>query len=316
MILSVSRRTDIPAFYSEWFFKRLEKGFLYVKNPMNRKQISEISLDQEVIDCIVFWTKNPGPMISQLHKIKDYNFYFQYTITPYDLSIEKMVPTVDHSISTFKSLSDRIGSKNIIWRYDPIFLTDKYNFDRHVEEFSKLAKSLSGYTKKCVISFLDVYKKCERNMRHIRFETMTNTQTNLLAKKMSEICSIYGIEIETCAEDIDLLDFGIKKGKCIDDDLIAEICKKNIKVKKDKNQREVCGCVSSIDIGDYNSCPHSCLYCYANFDSLRVEENLKQHDSNCELLYGRLIGDEKITLRKMTSLFEKAPPESSQGSLF
>ncbi|MBW2011811.1 MAG: DUF1848 domain-containing protein [Deltaproteobacteria bacterium] len=315
MIISASRRTDIPAFYSSWFFNRIKEGFLYVRNPMNRKQISKIMLNKEVVDCIVFWTKNPKPMMDKLRKLSEYVYYFQYTLNPYGNQIEKNVPKLEKSIINFKTLSDQIGPDRIIWRYDPIFYTNGFNYFDHIHFFKKIAKNLSKYTSKCVISFLDVYKKCEKNMKSIQFQSLDETEMFNIARELSLICQENDIKIETCAEEIDLSRIGVMRGKCIDDELISNISHKNIKVKKDKTQRDVCGCVDSIDIGAYNSCKHNCIYCYANYDIDTVFKNIQQHDPQSALLYGHLLGDEKITERKMISLFD-LKPSAYQMKLF
>ena len=164
MILSVSRRTDIPAFYSDWFFNRIREGFVYVRNPMNIHKISKIKLSPDVIDCIVFWSKNPCPMLSRLDELQPYMYYFQFTINPYDMKLEQNVPTKNGIIETFRVLSDKIGPERVIWRYDPIILTDSISMNYHVKYFEELAKRLQGYTYTCVISFLDLYKKTERNI--------------------------------------------------------------------------------------------------------------------------------------------------------
>lgn len=309
MILSASRRTDIPAFYSEWFFNRVKEGFLYVKNPMNRKQISKILINQSVVDCIVFWTKNPKPMFDKLDLINQFAYYFQYTLNPYGNSIEQKVPSIETSINNFKFLSDKIGPEKVIWRYDPIFITNEFNSENHLLSFEKIAGSLSNYTSKCVISFLDVYKKCERNMKTLKYRTLTDNEKFIISSKISKIALEFGIKVETCAEEIDLTSIGIHKGKCIDDELISKISKKNLNIKKDKTQRDVCGCVSSIDIGTYNTCRHNCIYCYANYDMKTVLKNSKEHDKQSALLSGKLIGDEKITERKMFSHFETKSKE-------
>jgi DNA repair photolyase len=303
MILSVSRRTDIPAFYSEWFFNRIKEGFLYVKNPINRKQISKIMIKQNVIDCIVFWTKNPKPMLDNLDLLSEYAYYFQYTLNPYGKTIEQNVPFLDESINIFKRLSDKIGPEKVIWRYDPIFITKEFNSIKHIYTFEKIAKSLSKYTDKCVISFLDVYKKCERNMKILMYRTLTDEEILILSSEISKIAMEHGIILETCAEEIDLTSIGIIKGKCIDDELISKISNKNLIIGKDKNQREICGCVASIDIGSYNTCKHNCIYCYANYDLNTVLKNSNEHDNHSALLCGSLLGDEKITERKMVSNF-------------
>lgn len=307
MIISASRRTDIPAFYSDWFFNRIKEGFLYVRNPMNRKQISKVILSKDVVECIVFWTKNPQPMFRKMDDLSNYIYYFQYTLNPYGRKIEKYVPGFEESIINFKVLSEKVGPNRMIWRYDPVFFTNRFNFSDHIKWFAKIARNLSTYTNKCVISFLDVYKKCERNMKSIQFQVLNETEMFSIAKALSLICEKYNMKIETCAEEIDFSRFGVHKGRCIDDELISNISDKKIDVKKDKTQRDECGCVDSIDIGVYNSCKHNCLYCYANYSPEAVIKNIQQHDVQSALLYGSILGDEKIIERKMKRLFDAKP---------
>jgi len=159
MIISVSRRTDIPAFYSDWFFKRLEEGFVLVRNPMNPQQVSKVSLSKAVVDCFVFWTKNPKSMLEKLPLLAGYDYYFQFTLNPYDQEIEVNLPKKAEIIKTFIELSNLIGKDRVIWRYDPILLTDKITIGDHLEYFNILAGQLGDYTRKCVISFLDQYQK-------------------------------------------------------------------------------------------------------------------------------------------------------------
>ena len=315
MIISASRRTDIPAFYSEWIYNRFKEGFLYVRNPMNRKQISKILLNQIAIDCIVFWTKNPKPMLDKLSLLNPYVYYFQYTLNPYGNMIEKNVPTIDKSMHTFKLLSDRIGPDRVIWRYDPIFFTDEYNYSNHLRSFESIAKQLSNFTSKCVISFLDVYRKSEKNMKSINYRILTNNEMLEISSEFIQIAKKYEIEIETCAEEIDLTSIGIHRGKCIDDKLISKISKKKLNIGKDKNQRDSCGCVDSIDIGAYNTCKHNCMYCYANYDISAVLKNVSEYDPQSTLLCWKLRGDEKITERKMISNFE-IPGKGHQLKMF
>jgi DNA repair photolyase len=305
VILSVSRRTDIPAFYSKWFFNRLKEGFFLVKNPMNPHQISRVEINPSVIDCIVFWTKNPKPMLNQLDHLNGYNYYFQFTITPYDKTTEPNVPRKKHIIDTFIELSERIGKEKVIWRYDPIILTDIYTKEYHYKWFEYLAQKLCNYTDKCVISFLDLYKKIERNMKEIKVTPLLKSDMEKMADRLSKIASKYNLILESCSEEIQLDKFGINHGKCIDDKLISMLIGCNINVQKDTNQREVCGCVKSIDIGAYNTCKHHCLYCYANFSKETVEKQILEHDINSPLLIGNLSGDEKITDREIKSFIVK-----------
>lgn len=301
MILSVSRRTDIPAFYSEWFFNRIKAGFVLVKNPFNTKQISKIKLSPKVVDCIVFWTKNPKKMIKRLDEIKEYNYYFQFTLNSYDKTLEKNVPQKKYLINTFIELSQKIGKDKIIWRYDPIVLTDKFTKEYHYKWFEYLAKRLRTYTNRCVISFLDLYKKTEHNLKETNILPLNKDDMFDLANKFSKIACKYNLIVETCSEEIELSRFNINHGKCVDDKLISNIIGEKLSVDKDPTQREVCGCVKSIDIGTYNTCNHNCLYCYANFNKEIVEKNLLKHNKKSPLLFGDLNGDEKITDRKMKS---------------
>lgn len=302
MIVSVSRRTDIPAFYSEWFFNRLTEGYVYVLNPMNVKQVSKVILTPETVDCFVFWTKNAKPMLKRLDELKDYKYYFQYTITGYKRNVEKGIANKREVIETFKELSSKIGKERVILRYDPIFISEEYSIDYHCRAFKRLCKQLEGYTERCIISFIDLYRKTERNTKALNIIPMTIDDIKEMAKRFSIIAKEHHIEIETCSEGYDLLEFGIKKGKCIDDKVVSNIIGYEVNVKKDDTQRDVCGCVKSIDIGQYNTCRHHCLYCYANFNYTQVEENYKLHDKMYPLLVGKVREDAKITIRPMKSI--------------
>lgn len=299
MIVSVSRRTDIPAFYSNWFFNRLKDGFVYVINPFNRKQVSKIELNPQTVDCFVFWTKDPYPMMERLDELKNFKYYFQFTITAYRNDVELCIRKKKEIINTFKALSEKIGKHKVIWRYDPILLSDFYTKEYHYFWFEKFCKELDGYTEKCVISFIDLYKKTQRNTKQLNMINLTEEDMKEIAFEFSNIARKYNIEIETCSEGIDLTEFGVKKGKCIDDRLVSKIIGTHIDVKKDDTQREVCGCVKSVDIGQYNTCKHNCLYCYANFNYDQVKENCKKHIEGSPVLIGSLKGDEKITIRDM-----------------
>lgn len=302
MIVSVSRRTDIPAFYSDWFFNRLKEGYVYVLNPMNLKQVSKVELTPETVDCFVFWTKNAKPMLERLDELKNYNYYFQYTITGYKSEVEKGVLKKKEVIQTFKELSKKIGKERMILRYDPIFFSKEYTIDYHCKAFNKLCSQLEGYTEKCVISFIDLYKKTERNTKNLNMLPTTVESINNISKEFSKIAQEHNINIETCSEAYDLTEFGIEKGKCIDDRLVSTIMGYEVDVKKDDTQRGVCGCVKSVDIGQYNTCKHHCLYCYANFNYKQVEENFKLHDKDYPLLIGKVREDAKITVRPMKSI--------------
>lgn len=303
MIISASRRTDIPAFYSDWFFNRIQEGYAMVRNPMNYHQVSKIVLTPDVVDCIVFWTKNPAPMLNRIEELKEYNYYFQFTLNSYAKDIEPNVPVKDKEvISTFKSLSSKIGKGRIIWRYDPILLSDRYTIDYHIKYFEKIADSLNGFFEHCVISFVDVYKKITNNIRCNSIREPNGADIDTIARRFAEIARDRGFKIVSCAEKVDLYEYGIEHGKCIDDNLIESIIGLPLKINKDKNQRIECGCVESIDIGLYNTCLHGCKYCYANYSDVSVASNTKLYDVNSPLLCSQLSSEDNVTVRDVSSL--------------
>lgn len=301
MILSVSRRTDIPAFYSDWFYNRIREGYVCVRNPINRHMVSKIKLSPDLIDCIVFWSKNPKPMLPRLDELKDYMYYFQFTINPYNKELEKGVPYKESIIETFKQLSDKIGPKRVIWRYDPILFTQNIDIRYHLQYFEAIAKRLASYTHTCVISFVDLYKKTQRNLKDTTARELNLSEITLLASGLVSIASRYGIRIQTCAEQIELEQVGIKHGRCIDNILIEDLLGVKLYVAKDKNQRLECGCVQSIDIGEYNTCSHNCLYCYANFNKNMVYQNMILHDPSSPLLIGHITDDDIVKERAIHS---------------
>lgn len=217
MILSVSRRTDIPNYYSEWFVNRIKEGFLYVRNPMNIHQISKIDLSPRLVDCIVFWTKNPLPMLDKLNDLQGYNYYFQFTLTGYGKDIEPNLPDKRKVlIDAFRNLSLKIGKDKIIWRYDPIVFTEQYTEEYHVKAIRTIAKSLCGYTDKVVISFVDLYAKTKKNMQGINMINLEKHRIEEFASKLSQIARENKMKIATCAENIDLSACGIEHNSCID----------------------------------------------------------------------------------------------------
>ena len=311
MILSVSRRTDVPNYYSDWFYNRIKEGFLYVRNPMNAHQISRIDLSPEVVDCIVFWTKNPANMLGRLDELKNYQYYFQFTLTGYGKDVEPGLPDKrGELIPTFQKLSEKIGAHKVIWRYDPILISQHYTIDYHLKAFEEIARSLNGYTRKVVISFVDLYAKTQRNTAGLQIEPLADQGMLEMAKQLVDIAKGYGMTVESCAELIDLQSVGVKHGSCIDKKLIEEIVGCKLIVDKDKNQRAECGCFESVEIGTYNTCMNGCRYCYANFNDAMVKESVKAYDVDSPLLCGLVGPDDRITERKVKSL------KDNQLSLF
>lgn len=302
MILSVSRRTDIPSYYSEWFFNRIKAGYVYVRNPMNPHRISEVSLSPDVVDGIVFWTKNPTPMLNRLDLLKDYAFYFQFTLNPYSSDVEKNVPSKSEIIMpTFQKLSSAVGKERVVWRYDPILLSEKYTLQYHIKYFRKLCDKLADYTEKCTISFIDLYKNIHRQISSLGITALSHDQIEELMGQFSEIAKDHGIYIDTCAEEIDLDQFGIKHASCIDAHRLEHIGNYKLDIERDPNQRAACSCVASIDIGAYNTCKNGCVYCYANFNQTLVNNCFDKHNAGSPLLYGEVSADDVIRPREMKS---------------
>ena len=253
----------------------------------------------------VFWSKNPAPMLPRLGELADYMYYFQFTVTPYDRALEKGLPQKESVIETFRRLSDRIGPKRVIWRYDPILFTEKYTPQYHLRAFAQIAEALRGYTEKCVISFVDMYAKMRKNMAAIGMQELSETELKEFAKALSSAASENKISVASCAEHMELCDCGIGHSACIDRELIEELAGCPIKVQKDKNQRTECGCVESMDIGSYDTCANGCIYCYANHSQERVLKNISRYDADSPLLCSKVREEDVITMRKAVSLREE-----------
>lgn len=306
MILSVSRRTDIPGYYSQWFYNRIKEGFLYVKNPINPHQISKLLLSPEVVDCIVFWTKNPGNMMAGLNQLRDFAYYFQFTLTCYGKDVEPNLPDKGQVlIPTFQRLSGEIGKERVIWRYDPIFLNERYTTEYHIRAFGKIAEQLCGCTQKVIISFVDFYAKTKRNAAHLNMRRPQGEELLRLAGALAHIAGENGMIIETCAEEVELQSLGICHGSCIDRRLIEKLTGYSILGKKDGNQRKACGCLESVDVGTYHTCLNGCKYCYANFSEKKVRENIQLYHPEASLLCGMVGEKDRMTQRMQKSLIDR-----------
>ena len=306
MIISASRRTDIPTYYSEWFFNRLREGYVLVRNPMNARQISRISLSPEAVDGIVFWTKNPVPMLSRLGELEPYPYYFQFTLTAYGRDVEPNLPGKNGVlIPAFQELSRMAGRERVVWRYDPIFLSDRYTVEYHCRYFRVLAAKLGEYTEKCTVSFLDFYRSTARNMRSLHIREMTAAQQREMMERFSEIAGEYGLYIDTCSEAISLEDLGISHASCVDRERLERIGGYRLKAGRDRNQREECGCAASVDIGAYDTCGNGCLYCYATDSRPRAAERVRAHRPDSPILFGTVGPEDVIREREAVSLREQ-----------
>jgi len=318
VIISASRSTDIPTFYADWFVERWKAGYVKWMNPFNGIPLYVSFKNARVV---VFWTKNPKPMLQHIDFLNENikNYYFQYTLNDYDKEgFEVKVPKLETRINIFKELSDRIGKERVVWRFDPLMLTDTLNVQELLKRVEKIADQLYKHTSKLVFSFADIaiYKKVESNLRrenisYIEFNPETMIE---FAEGLTTMNKNWNLELATCAEKFDLNKYGIIHNKCVDDDLMIKLFShdkilmnflgvkfiepnlldpdgkiEKIKNLKDKGQREACGCIMSKDIGEYNTCPHECVYCYANTSPEKAKYNYEKHKLNkhSEIITGR-----------------------------
>ncbi len=304
MILSASRRTDIPAFYSDWMLNRLKEGYVLVPNPRNPYRLSRVQLSPEIVDCIVFWTKNPKVMISKLDTISamGYDFYMQFTLTPYGRDVEEYLPDKKELIATFQELGARLGPDRIIWRYDPVILTGGMDVAYHLRCFDRMAGLLQGSTNKCIFSFLDFYARLKTPLREFGALPIQEEEMYRIGEGFSRIAQKYGIQLSACCESADLSRFGITRASCIDGDLIEKLTGCSLRKRRDTGQRPGCSCMESVDIGSYDSCVHGCKYCYGVFSLERARRNSESHDPNAPVLFGTLPEDAIITERPVKSL--------------
>ena len=286
MIIQTGMRTDIPAFYSKWFLNRIKEGYVCVRNPYNPKQVTKYSLSPEVVDLIAFCTKNPLPMLPFLDELKPYGQYWFVTITPYGKDIEPNVPDKETVMEGFKELSDVVGVDSVGWRYDPIFIDKKHSVEWHISEFEKMAEILAGYTKTCVISFIDIYKKVERNFPEAKLVRAKDRA--MIGKAFVKIASKYGMVLKPCAEGEELAKYGADCSGCMTVHTFETALHSRLEVpKRKKNQRNgECACLLGTDIGAYDTCGHLCKYCYANVNPVLVKENMRKHNPASPFLIG------------------------------
>lgn len=284
MIINTGMRTDIPAFYSQWLVNRLKAGYVLVRNPYNESQVTRYRLSPDVVDLIGFCTKNPGPMLPNMDILKEYGQYWFVTITPYGKDIEPHVPPVDQVISDFQKLAEIVGVDSMGWRYDPILLSDTYTMDFHLHAFARMARKLSGYTKTCVISFVDLYPKVIHKFPEAR--RVAPVGRLALGRALIEIANSYGMTVKPCAEGEDLAPYGADCRGCMTVETFEKALHCRLHVPKRKGVRKECACYLSCDIGAYNSCPHLCRYCYANESAALVQRNFHLHDPASPFLIG------------------------------
>jgi hypothetical protein len=282
MIISASRRSDIPAFYTPWFISRLRAGWCSVPNPFYPSRVSKVSLKPEDVDVIVFWTRNALPLAPHLKELEErgYRFYFLYTLMDNPRAIDPACPPLKSALKTFLTLAERIGPEKVIWRYDPIVITSVTDPDFHRRAFRRIAGELRGSTTRCIISNVQLYRKAEKRFREkgVELKTLQEEALGDLMGFMAGEAQERGMDIQGCAQKMELEGHGVGHGKCVDDEYIEKLFGIEVSRNKDRYQRKACGCVKSKDIGMYDTCLYGCLYCYATGSFEKADENYRRHD--------------------------------------
>ena len=298
VILNVSGRTDIVAFYTSWFMKRYKEGYVDVINPFQPKLVSRIFFDD--VDMILFCTKNPHPILPYLKEISK-PMLFHVTLTPYQKDVELYVPDKKQIIQDIQELSQILGRDRVVVRYDPIFLSKKYSLEYHKKAFQKMCEALDGYIDKIIVSFLDEYKNVKKNYSDLLYKEFTEKDYQEIGKSFSKSAREHGMVVQTCFEERNLVEYGFVKGECL---AIEEAYQMTGKKYPTWEARK-CKCAKMVDIGAYNTCKHFCKYCYANYDEEQVEKNFCHHDLNSSTLVGMIPDDAVIKVRKDLGVTKK-----------
>ena len=304
MIINTGSRTDTVQYYSEWLLKRFKEGFVYSRNPLFFNKVTKYELNPEVVDCVIFCSKNYEPILGRLHEITDrFNTYFYYTITAYGKDIEPNVPSIEDSIETLIKLSEIVGAKRIAWRYDPILLTEKYTKNRHYETFDYMSEKLSPYIDRCIFSFVEMYKKLKTNMPEIIL--LTPEDKDEIAKNIGLIAKKNKILLQTCATLENYEKYNIIQSGCITAEILGTANGVTFSNIKHSGNRKGCRCMESRNIGDYDTCPNGCKYCYANQNPQIARKNYEKHNADSPLILGGLNPTDEISQGSQRSFLIK-----------
>jgi hypothetical protein len=285
LIINTGQRTDIPAFYSQWLCRRIEEGYVLVRNPYYPQQVTRYGLDPQVVDLIAFCTKNPAPMLPHLPELSAFRMLWHVTITPYGKDIEPHVPAAQEVMQSFCQLSDFVGKDRIVWRYDPILITEKYSLDFHIRAFAQMCGRLQGKTNEVIISFLDLYRKTRNNFPEGR--TVSWQERAIIGEAFSRIAAEHGMRLAACNEGTDMEAYHADCSGCMTREKIEKAFHEELAVPSGKTMvREGCRCLLGNDIGAYNSCGHGCRYCYANENQELVRRSMQMHDPDSPFLIG------------------------------
>ncbi len=303
MIIQTGQRTDIPAFYADWFANRLREGYVMVRNPFNRTSVTRYELDPEVVDMIGFCSKDPAPMLKYMDMLEAYHQYWFVTITPYGRDIEPNVPPYQDVMETFRSISERVGINCIGWRYDPILINDEWTAERHIEVFRRMCEGLKGYTKTCVISFIQLYNKVKRGYpeaRHVSDENRLRITTEFV-----KIAGDVGMTIKPCGDSHGLENTGADCRGCMTLEVYEEAIGHRLNAPSNPKNRKECSCYLTGDIGEYNTCGHLCRYCYANVDADIVRKNMSMHDPKSPFLIGHAEPSDELHMAAQKSWIDR-----------
>ena len=297
MIINTGMRTDIPAFYSQWLRNRVKEGFVLVRNPYDPQQVTKYLLTPDVVDIMAFCSKNPAPLVPYLEEFDAFRPFWFVTITPYGPEIEPNVPPAEKVIETFRKVSDHVGPDSISWRYDPIFISDDYTVEAHIEAFTRMAEMLRGYTGQVVISFIDLYEKTKHNFPQAR--RVRQEERIAIGEAFAKAGKQNGMTVRSCVEGTDLAAYGVDVSGCMTQQILEQSCGEFLHVpKSEAAARPECSCLLGRDIGAYNTCAHDCKYCYANYDKKLVRQNMRRHDPDSPFLIGHEMEGDRITLAR------------------
>ena len=300
MIINTGSRTDTVQYYTEWLLKRFEEGYVYSRNPMYPEKVTKYILSPDVVDCVIFCSKNYRPILPYIETITDkYNTYFFYTITAYGKDVEPNVPSIDESIDTLLDLANIVGKQRVAWRYDPILLTDIYTKSKHYQTFEYMTQKISPYIDRCIFSFVDMYKKLKVNMPEILL--LSETDKIDIVRNIGYIAKKYNMLIQTCATGADYNTFGILNSGCITSEILEKANDIKFKDVRHAGNRTNCRCIEARNIGDYDTCPNGCKYCYANQNPYVAVKNYKKHNPNSEFILGNLSDYDEIKISNQKS---------------
>lgn len=305
MIINTGGRTDTVQYYTEWLLRRFEQGYVLSRNPLFPNKVTRYELDPDLVDCVVFCSKNYRPLLPRLHEITDrFHSYFHYTITAYGRDIEPGVPSIEESMETLAELAGQVGRQRVAWRYDPVLLTPEYTVSRHLETFERMAQKLAPHIDRCIFSFVEMYRKLEVNLPELI--PLTEEDRAALAEGLGRIAGRYGIYLQTCGTDGDFSRYGIHSSGCMTLDILGRANGVEFRTLKHRGMRQGCHCIESRDIGAYDTCLNGCKYCYANQNPQKALENARKHDPSSPLLLGCVRSEDTVIQGAQRSFLKRS----------